>query len=65
MTQREAVRTDQVGKVFILIHGNGKCLICDQVFTRQGSAKHANVVCWPEKISSRSIWERLNGNAAD
>ncbi len=38
MTRREAcaaaVCTDQVGKVFILMQGKGKCLICDQVFTR-------------------------------
>ncbi|HEY4842783.1 MAG TPA: hypothetical protein VIH78_12505 [Terriglobales bacterium] len=42
----------------------GKCLICDHVFSRRESAGHANVVCWPEKKSSRSIRERLNGNAA-
>src|ERR1700678_1060997 len=67
MTQRAAcaiaVRTDRVGKVFILIQGNGKWLICDQVFTPQESAKHANVMGWPEKRDPRSISERLNGNA--
>lgn len=45
-----ATRTDQIGKVFkVLAAGVRECLICEQVFTRQDSARHANVVCWPEK----------------
>ena len=38
--------TDRVGKVFVaLAHDMRKCLICDGVFTRQGAAEHAGVVC--------------------
>jgi hypothetical protein len=52
MMQRESwcasFPTDQVGKVFIVIQGNGKCFTCDRLFTRQESAKHATVVCWPQ-----------------
>jgi hypothetical protein len=44
-----AFRKDTVGKVFIVTQGMRRCLICNQVFTRQASARHANVVCWPEK----------------
>jgi hypothetical protein len=43
-----AIRTDQVGKVFVAIQGMRRCIVCDQVFTRPESAEHATVVCWPE-----------------
>jgi hypothetical protein len=32
-----ASRTDTVGKVFIVTQGMRRCLICNQVFTRQAS----------------------------
>jgi hypothetical protein len=35
-----AVRTDQVGEVFIAIQGMRGCLVCDQIFTRPESAEH-------------------------
>lgn len=47
-TQRGAGSTgiDQIGKVFIVVaRDERKCLICDCVFTRQGAAEHADVVC--------------------
>jgi hypothetical protein len=47
-------RNDEViGKVFIAL-GNGmrQCLICDGVFTKQGSAAHADAVCRPLEKSS-------------
>src|SRR5580658_9989487 len=54
MTQRKActaaVRTDQTGEVFVVlaIQGMRRCFICDQVFSREESARHADIVCWPE-----------------
>jgi len=39
---------ERVGKVFIVISGNTrKCLVCDQLFTRQGSFEHSKVTCYP------------------
>jgi len=39
---------DKIGKVFCVLNENLRlCLICDEVFTRQGAAEHANVACSP------------------
>lgn len=41
-------RSDRTGKVFVVLgQNNRKCLICEQVFTRNESGKHANVICCP------------------
>jgi hypothetical protein len=50
-TRRSAgcVRTDQIGKVFIVVGQDvRKCLICEGVFTRQDAAEHAKVGCTSE-----------------
>jgi hypothetical protein len=47
--QRNLPQRSGWGKVFIVAQGMRRCLIRDQIFTRQASARHANVVCWPEK----------------
>jgi len=40
--------TDNIGKVFGVLNENLRlCLICDEVFTRQGAAEHENVACSP------------------
>jgi hypothetical protein len=40
--------TDKVGKVFSVLNETLRlCLICDEVFTEQGAAEHADIVCHP------------------
>jgi hypothetical protein len=49
-TQRDAgsARTDQVGKVFIVVGQRvRKCLVCEQFFTRRTASEHATVPCMP------------------
>jgi len=44
---------DVVGKVFVALSRDMRqCLICDRVFTKQGSAAHADAVCHPLKGNS-------------
>jgi hypothetical protein len=44
------VRTaDQSGKVFRVEQGMRRCMVCEELFTRETAAQHANVACWPEK----------------
>jgi len=39
---------DQIGKPFLVMAGMiRKCLVCEELFTRQEAPKHANVVCQP------------------
>ena len=39
---------DEIGKVFRVLNENLRlCLICNESFTRQGAAEHANVYCGP------------------
>jgi hypothetical protein len=56
---------DQSGKVFRVEQGMRRCMVCDQLFTRDSAAQHANVACWPEKqfwfsIRLRSATEQLS-----
>jgi hypothetical protein len=38
--------TDKIGKVFSVLNENLLlCLICDEAFTRQGAAEHAERAC--------------------
>ena len=39
--------TEIVGKVFLIVRGGRKCLICDGVFTAREAAEHAEIVCYP------------------
>jgi len=40
--------TDKIGKVFSVLDENLRlCLICDEVFTRQGAAQHSFERCCP------------------
>jgi hypothetical protein len=44
----DSIRTDQVGKVFLVVGQNvRKCLICEQLFTRRAASEHAQIVCEP------------------
>ena len=41
-------RTDQVGKVFIVVGKRvRKCLVCEGFFTRRAASEHATVPCMP------------------
>jgi hypothetical protein len=47
-------RSDRVGKVFVALSQDMRqCLICDGVFTKQGSAAHADAACHPSEGNSR------------
>ena len=39
---------ESVGKVFIVVGEDArKCLICEQLFTRQESFEHSMLICYP------------------
>jgi len=43
-----AFKDEKVGKVFVVVSDDTRrCLICDQLFTRQGSFEHSKVTCYP------------------
>jgi hypothetical protein len=44
MTGRDS---EQVCKVFVVVRGMRRCLICDWVFTPKEAADHASVLCYP------------------
>jgi hypothetical protein len=49
-TQRDTgyPRTDQVGKVFMVVGQRvRKCLVCEELFTRRAASEHAGVMCMP------------------
>jgi hypothetical protein len=58
---------DQSGKVFRIEHGARRCMVCEELFTRDSAAEHANVACRPEKQPStkqlRSANEQLSKEA--
>ena len=42
----DSARTDQMGKVFLVVGRNvRKCLVCEKLFTRQAASEHGNVLC--------------------
>ena len=53
---------DQSGKVFRVEHGMHRCMVCEELFSRAASARHANVVCWPEQQLSPQIWQAQTSN---
>ena len=49
-TQRDggSARTDQVGKVFVVVGQRvRKCLVCEEFFTRRSASEHATAPCMP------------------
>ena len=43
-----STRTDQVGKVFIVVcRGLRQCAICEELFTRRAASEHSTVPCMP------------------
>jgi hypothetical protein len=57
-------RNDEViGKIFVALSQDMRqCLICDGVFTKQGSAAHADAVCHPPKGNSELDGENQYAN---
>ena len=40
---------DQIGKPFLVMARNvRKCLVCQELFTRQEAPRHSRVVCYPK-----------------
>jgi len=49
-----------VGKVFVVVRGGRKCLICDGEFTRNEAAEHALTTCYPHtKESAVHNWKSM------
>ena len=43
-----AAHDESVGKIFLVISKDTrKCLVCDQLFTREGSFRHSMTTCYP------------------
>lgn len=38
--------TDQIGKVFVVVRGMRRCLICERVFTPTRAIRHAENPCY-------------------
>jgi hypothetical protein len=43
---------ESVGKVFVVISGMRRCLICDGMFTPKQAATHATIPCYPTTMES-------------
>jgi len=42
------VHDETVAKVFVVVSDDTRrCLVCDQLFTRQGSREHSMTICYP------------------
>jgi hypothetical protein len=53
---------DQSGKVFRIERGMRRCMVCQELFTRDSPAEHANVACRPEKQPSPNSCEAQTSN---
>ncbi len=53
---------DQSGKVFRIEQGMRRCMVCEELFTRDSAAEHANVACRPEKQPSPNSCEAQTSN---
>jgi len=45
--------SEPVGKVFVVVGGMRRCLICDGMFTRREAANHAMTLCCPPTNSEQ------------
>jgi hypothetical protein len=43
-----------VGKVFVVVRGMRRCLICNSLFTRKGAGEHAGIACFPNQLGSET-----------
>ena len=53
---------DQSGKVFRIEQGMRRCMVCEESFTRDNAAEHANVACRPGKQPSPNSCEVQTSN---
>ena len=53
---------DQSGKVFRIEQGMRRCMVCEELFTRDSAAEHANVACRPEKATFTHSCEAQTSN---
>ena len=42
--------SEHVGKVFVVVRGMRRCLICNSLLTPECAAEHAGTVCSPETL---------------
>src|ERR1700733_5230029 len=47
------MQIETVGKIFIVVRGMRRCLICDGVFTPREAANHAMILCCPPTKSEQ------------
>ena len=47
------LKDDRVGKPFLVMSGGvRKCIVCQQLFSRQEAPRHSRVVCYPSEENS-------------
>ena len=51
---------EAVGKVFVVVRGMRRCLICDRVFTPRQAADHAETPCHPRTTGSERDEDTLD-----
>jgi hypothetical protein len=51
----EQKQIEVVGKVFVVVGGKRRCLICDGMFTPTQAANHATAPCYPLLENVRSV----------
>jgi hypothetical protein len=45
---------DRIGKPFLVMAGNiRKCLVCEELFTREEAPRHSRVVCYVTSVLKR------------
>jgi hypothetical protein len=47
------LQDDRVGKPFLVMTGGvRKCLVCQELFSRQEAPRHSRIVCYPREENS-------------
>ena len=63
VTMQRSRNDEVIGKIFVALSQDMRqCLICDGVFTKQGSAAHADAVCHLPKGNSELDGENQYAN---
>jgi len=54
-----ALQDDRVGKPFLVMTGGvRKCLVCQELFSRQEAPRHSRIVCYPAEPEENSNADR-------
>ena len=49
--KRAEIRRDQIGEALIVVGQDvRKCLMCDEIFSRQAACEHAQLLCHPTAL---------------